>query len=122
MQPLSPQDVAQALHNDRIGTALVHQGGGLRIWHLRLDPGATLAAHRHDRPYLWTVLTDGKARARYGDGRVVDVSYRAGDSRHFHDLGPNEIFVHDLTNTGDSALVFVTIEFGHPDQPTKDTP
>lgn len=112
MSPLTQHEIEQAWSNDRIGTALVHEGGGLRVWHLHLAPGETLAPHCHDRPYLWTVLTDGTAVSRYGDGRVVDVVYRAGDTSHFHDLGKDKAFVHDLTNTGTSDLVFVTIEFG----------
>ena len=110
-QPLSSDEIAVAVTNDRIGTVLVAEEAGMRIWHLRLAQGKTLPAHRHDRPYFWTVLTDGKARSRYGDGRVVDVTYRAGETRHFPGLGREGAFVHDLTNTGETDLVFVTVEF-----------
>lgn len=108
---LTDQEVACAGENDRIGTDLVLDTGTMRIWHLCLAPGETLPAHRHDRPYFWTVLTDGKGRSRFGDGRVVDIAYRAGDTKHYDDLGPENRFVHDLTNTGDDELVFVTVEF-----------
>ena len=111
--PLSAAEIEAARDNDRIGTDLVHQGDGLRVWHLRLAPGQTLAAHRHDRPYLWTVLTDGRAQSRRGDGRVIDVTYHAGQTQNFADLSPRTGFIHDLTNTGENELVFVTIEFGH---------
>ena len=110
-QPLTAGQIAVAATNDRIGTELVAEEAGMRIWHLRLPSGAALPAHRHDRPYFWTVLTNGKARSRYGDGRVVDVTYHAGETRHFPDLGSGHAFVHDLTNTGDTELVFVTVEF-----------
>lgn len=110
---LSPDDIAAARGNDRIGTDLVAETDGMRIWHLRLAPGASLPAHRHDRPYFWTVLTDGKARSRYGDGRVVDLTYRKGQTQHFPDLTAETGFVHDLTNTGTTELVFVTVEFQH---------
>ncbi|WDZ80139.1 hypothetical protein PWG15_32500 (plasmid) [Ensifer adhaerens] len=113
--PLTEQERMQAAINDRIGTELVLDGEALRVWHLRLKPGETLRPHRHDRPYFWTALTDGKARSRSGDGRVTDVVYRAGDTRHFGDLTPETAFVHDLTNTGDAELVFVTAEFTHKD-------
>lgn len=109
--PLSPEEVSAGRTNARIGTRLVLEDGGMRIWHLRLAPGDTLPAHRHDRPYFWTVLTDGQGRSRHGDGRVVDITYRAGDTGHFADLGPDTAFVHDLTNTGAAELVFVTVEF-----------
>ena len=106
-----PADFETARSNDRIGTELVKETAGMRIWHLRLAPGERLAPHRHDRPYFWTVLTDGKGRSTDGDGRVAEVSYTAGDTRHFPDLTPDDGFVHDLTNIGESELLFVTVEF-----------
>lgn len=114
MAPLSNDELRGGWRNDRIGTELVHEGGGLRVWHLRLAPGETLAPHCHDRPYLWTVLTDGKATSRHSYGRVIEVVHRAGDARLFAHLRQKDIFVHDLTNNGETELVFVTIEFGHP--------
>jgi len=110
-QPLTAQDVLIAARNARIGTDLVSDAGGKRVWHLHLRPGETLPAHRHDRPYYWTALTDGAGRSRYGDGRVQDVIYRAGETRSFMDLGLDATFVHDLTNTGYTDLMFVTVEF-----------
>ncbi|MGE6781964.1 hypothetical protein ACQKGL_05545 [Ensifer adhaerens] len=113
--PMTEEERAGAATNDRIGTELVLENEGLRVWHLRLLPGETLRAHRHDRPYFWTALTEGKARSRSGDGKVADVVYGAGDTQHFSDLTPETAFVHDLTNTGDTELVFVTAEFTHRD-------
>ena len=78
---------------------------------LKLASGETLPAHRHDHPYFWTVLTDGSARSRQDDGRIVEVTYTAGQTRYFPDLSASTAFVHDLTNTGEDDLVFVTVEF-----------
>ena len=78
--PLTDREIAQARANDRIGTDLVLDTGAMRIWHLRLAPGETLPAHRHDRPYFWTVLTDGEGQSRFGDGRIADIAYRAGEA------------------------------------------
>ncbi|MGF6174475.1 hypothetical protein [Ensifer sp. 4252] len=61
--------------------------------------------------YFWTVLTDGRVRSRYGNGDIVDIVYLAGETRHFSDLTTADAFVHDLTNTGETELVFVTVEF-----------
>lgn len=58
--PLTDQEILKARANDRIGTDLVLETETMRIWHLRIGPGETLAAHRHDRPYFWTVLTNGR--------------------------------------------------------------
>ena len=112
-EQLTAQDISKACMNDRIGTDLVLETQAMRIWHLRIAPGETLAAHRHDRPYFWTVLTDGQGRARFGDGRIIDITYRIGDTKNFNDLDPDKNFVHDLTNTGEAELVFVTVEFNH---------
>ena len=109
--PLTDREIAQARANDRIGTDLVLDTGAMRIWHLRLAPGEILPAHRHDRPYFWTVLTDGEGQSRFGDGRIADIAYRAGDTKHFDHLSSESSFVHDLTNIGDDELVFITVEF-----------
>ena len=108
---LSPTDIAAGRKNDHIGTKLVHETEAMRIWHLRLAPGETIPAHRHDRPYFWTVLTDGQGRSRFDDGREKTITYKTGDTGHFPDLSAKSSFVHDLTNTGDISLLFVTVEF-----------
>lgn len=107
--PLTAAEIAGA--GDRIGTDLVFDMPTMRVWHLRLASGETLPAHRHDHPYFWTVLTDGSARSRQDDGRIVEVTYTAGQTRYFPDLSTSTAFVHDLTNTGEDDLVFVTVEF-----------
>ncbi|WP_424983108.1 cupin domain-containing protein [Maritalea sp. S77] len=109
--PLSDQEIAIGQTNDQIGTTLVSSIDGMHIWHLRLSPGETLPAHRHARPYFWTVLTDGTAQSRFDDGRVVNLAYTSSQTRHFPDLSKDNSFVHDLTNTGETELVFVTVEF-----------
>lgn len=109
--PLTDRDILNARTNKKIGTHLVLETQTMRIWHLRIGPGETLAAHHHDRPYFWTVLTDGKGQVRFGDGRIVDITYHAGDTKDFSGLTPKNDFVHDLTNTGEDELIFVTVEF-----------
>lgn len=103
-------ELIAAATNDRIGTSLQLENERFRIWHFRLAPGERLPYHRHDRPYFWTVLTDGKGRSQFGDGRIVDVVYTKGDTKYF-DLNPDNMFVHDLLNTGTEELLFVTVEF-----------
>lgn len=110
---LSSKEIADGRVNAEIGTDVVLETDQMRVWHLRLAPGQTLPPHRHDRPYFWTVLTDGNGLSHFDDGRAVPITYRAGDTRHFPDLTPSNGFVHDLTNTGDAELVFVTAESKH---------
>ncbi len=108
---LSAKEIESGSSNDRIGTRLVCETDAMRIWHLILKPGEYLPPHRHDRPYFWSVLTDGEGTSSYNDGSDQIVSYNAGDTKYFPDLSPEKSFVHDLTNSGNSDLVFVTVEF-----------
>ena len=108
---LSSQEIDSGRVNDQIGTKLVLETETMRIWHMTLIPGQNISPHRHDRPYFWTILTDGVGLSRFDNGREVSITYKAGDTKHFPDLTPETGFVHDLTNTGDTDLVFVTVEF-----------
>lgn len=107
----APSGRANSHGGDQIGTELVLDTDAMRVWHLRLAPGETIGPHRHDRPYFWTVMTDGEGRSRFEDGRDARVTYRSGDTGHFPELNAETRFVHDLTNVGDTELVFVTVEF-----------
>ncbi|MCW5004443.1 hypothetical protein M7963_23450 [Enterobacter roggenkampii] len=42
---------------------------------------------------------------------MVDMVYQCGESKNFPDLSADSLFVHDITNTGDTSLRFVTVEF-----------
>lgn len=103
-------EFAAGFNNHAIGTRMVHQTGTMTVWHMHLAPGDRIAAHCHDKPYFWTVMTDGFGRSRYADGSIVDIEYKAGDTKSF-DLTPETGFVHDLENTGETELLFVTVEF-----------
>lgn len=98
------------LGRGRVGTDLVSETERVRIWALRLQPGERIGFHTHVLDYFWTAITGGRARSQYADGRVAEVSYAPGDTQH-HAYGPGEFMIHDLTNTGDTDLVFTTVEF-----------
>jgi hypothetical protein len=82
----------------------------LRVWHLHLPPGARCGFHRHVLDYFWTVMTPGTARSYYSDGRIEEVTYYPGETRHYT-FGPGEYFVHSLENIGNTELLFTTVEF-----------
>ncbi len=88
----------------------------MRVWHISVAPGQRLPAHRHDRPYFWTVTTDGKSRSRYVDGRDAEAEYKKGETKYF-DLTPETGFTHDLENIGNTELCFVTVEFNLAENP-----
>ncbi|MBV9218736.1 MAG: hypothetical protein JOY94_04915 [Methylobacteriaceae bacterium] len=96
--------------NPKVGTALVSKTDRVRVWLLTLAPGARLPFHRHVLDYFWTATAPGKAVSHYGDGRVAEITYALGDTRHLT-FGPGESMIHDLENTGATELSFVTVEF-----------
>lgn len=95
--------------NDAVGSRLVSEEAGIRVWHLFVPPGGRLPFHRHSKDYFWTILTYGKAKSRFGDGSVKLIDYSAGDTQHFA-FSEGESFIHDLENVGETDLVFVTVE------------
>jgi len=105
-------ELAANTANAHVGTRLVSETARGRVWHLTLQPGERLPFHRHVLDYFWTVTSPGggSGRSHYGDGRVVEVQYAEGDTRHMS-FGAGESMIHDLENTGDAALSFVTVEY-----------
>jgi mannose-6-phosphate isomerase-like protein (cupin superfamily) len=97
-------------NNRQVGSRIVSETEGLRIWHLVLQPGERAPFHRHDETYFWTTMDVGKSRSHYHDGSIKDTDYKPGDTMHF-DLREGVFFVHDLENIGDTPLSFVTVEF-----------
>ena len=95
--------------NGRVGSTLVSATDRVRVWHLSIKPGERLPLHRHVNDYFWTVLTAGRAKSRFGDGRVQQTEYKQGDTKH-HSFATGESMFHDLENIGETELVFVTVE------------
>jgi hypothetical protein len=103
------EELAAAPTNLDVGTTLLFENDRVRVWELRLDPGERGRFHAHTRPYFWTCVEDGVARQRTADG-VVRVRRYARNETLFLDHAPDAPMVHDLENTGDTVLRFVTVE------------
>lgn len=96
--------------NGCVGSILVSETDRLRVWHLRLPPGKRCNFHRHVLDYFWTAHNPGRARGYYHDGRILDVTHHAGETKHFtFPLG--DFFVHSVENIGETELLFTTVEF-----------
>jgi hypothetical protein len=106
----TPERNSEGRWNGRVGQILVSESKRVRVWHIALAPGERLDPHCHVLDNFWTVLTPGKARSTYGDGRVEERVYSFGDTGHLT-LGPGEFFTHDLVNIGDTVLSYTTVEF-----------
>jgi mannose-6-phosphate isomerase-like protein (cupin superfamily) len=108
--PALIEEFEQNRKNGRVGQMLVSETEKVRVWHLTLAPNERIGFHCHVLNYFWTALTGGKARSHYSDGRTVEVSYKAGDTKHMT-YGTGERMEHDLENIGKTPLQFVTVEF-----------
>jgi beta-alanine degradation protein BauB len=104
-------ELAANTANGRVGTILVAESPRGRVWHLTLQPGERLPFHRHVLDYFWTVTSPGgRGRSHYGDGRIVEVEYVEGETRHLY-FAKGDSMIHDLENVGTIPLSFVTVEY-----------
>ncbi len=105
-------ELAANAANGHVGTKLVAESPRGRVWHLILQPGERLPFHHHVLDYFWTVTSPGGGRGRshYADGRIVDVDYADGETRHLF-FAAGDSMIHDLENIGDATLSFVTVEY-----------
>ena len=108
--PALRAELAEAGANGNVGSRIVSESDRVRVWLIELAPGERLGFHTHVQDYFWTATTAGRARSRYGDGRVAEMEYDVGDTAHFT-FAAGESMTHDLENIGDSILCFTTVEF-----------
>lgn len=92
-----------------VGSRLLSENDQVRVWEIRLAPGQRWHAHRHVLDYFWTAVVAGKSRQHTFDGTTRDVTYKAGETRHFK-FRLGEYLLHDIENIGDSELIFTTVE------------
>ncbi|QEN13987.1 hypothetical protein ACRDU6_16110 [Mycolicibacterium sp. ELW1] len=102
-------EFAEHAYDGHVGSTLLSANERVRVWEIRLEPGERWHAHRHVLDYFWTAVKAGRSRQHTHDGTVREVSYQAGETRHFH-FGPGEFLLHDIENIGDDDLVFTTVE------------
>ena len=101
---------AEARSNGCVGTRLLSQTDRVRVWTIVLEPGERIGFHTHVLDYFWTAVTAGRGHARYGNDEERAVDYQQGDIEHLT-YAAGESRMHDLTNIGNTKLVFVTVEF-----------
>jgi quercetin dioxygenase-like cupin family protein len=103
-------ELARQSMNGRVGQDLLSETDAVRVWRIELRPGERVGFHRHVLNYFWVAINAGRSRSHDGSGATRETSYLAGDVRHFT-FGAGESMVHDLENTGDTTLIFTTVEF-----------
>lgn len=103
------KEFVENAYNLDVGTTLLSETENLKVWHISVVPGERLPAHRHVHDYFWTALRPGRSIQHTEDGLTREVEYKAGDTRHFEFPG-DEYMVHDLENSGNTELEFITVE------------
>jgi len=96
--------------NPCVGQVLLSETARVRVWSLSLQPGERFPFYRHQLDYFWAVLTDGRSRSHYHDGRVQERTYREGETQHLA-FAAREYMIHDLENIGDTVLAYTMVEF-----------
>jgi beta-alanine degradation protein BauB len=104
------KDLAEAIINTDVGEEIVFENNVIKAWTIHLPAGESLPFHKHNKKYLWTALSEGKSISYYNDGSVKETIYTINDTKYY-ELSETNYFIHNLINTGDTALIFSTIEF-----------
>ena len=102
-------DFTKHANDGHVGSRLLSENSRVRVWEIRLAPGERWHAHRHVLDYFWIAINPGRSRQHTHDGTTREVSYQAGETRHFH-FGTGEYLLHDIENIGDHELLFTTVE------------
>ena len=102
-------ELEAAATNFRVGTRLLLENDDIRVWDITLGPGERLPFHRHRTSYFYRSHADGLVRVGLPDGTEQVYEERA-DGVHFHEIGPDDLVVHDLENVGEGPLAYTTVE------------
>jgi hypothetical protein len=102
-------ELSAAPGNRVVGSRLLFENDRLRVWDITLAPGERLPFHRHVTTYFYRGHSDGLLHVRFPDGSGA-VYPAATDEVHFHEIGSDELVVHDLENAGETTVRFTTVE------------
>jgi quercetin dioxygenase-like cupin family protein len=106
---LSRDALEQASANRKVGTRLLFENDAVRVWDITLQPGERLPFHRHATSYFYRCTSAGRVRVHTPDGDAEEYDAPL-DEVHYHAIGPDDLFVHDLENAGDTVVAYTTVE------------
>ncbi|HEX2496636.1 MAG TPA: hypothetical protein VHK46_07350 [Gaiellaceae bacterium] len=92
-----------------VGTNLLFENERIRVWDITLAPGERLPFHRHRTSYFYRCESGGRLRVRTLEGDEAEYESPA-DEVHFHEIGADDLVVHDLENVGETTVRFTTVE------------
>jgi hypothetical protein len=103
------RELAVAADNFEVGSKLLFENEHVRVWDITLSPGERLPFHCHRTSYFYRCESAGVSRVRTHEGAVATYDSRL-DEVTFHEIGPADVVIHDLTNVGGTVLRFTTVE------------
>jgi hypothetical protein len=105
----SSDELEQGYSNRAVGTRLLFENDAVRVWDIALRTGERLPFHRHATSYFYRCHSGGRVRVRTPDGEPQEYDALTDDV-YFHEIGPDDVFVHDLENVGDTLVTYTTVE------------
>ena len=102
-------ELVAAAANVRVGSCVLLENERVRVWEIVLEPGERLPFHRHRTSYFYRAHADGLVQVRLPDGTLAVYEERA-DAVAYHEIGPDDLVVHDLENVGPGRLEYTTVE------------
>jgi quercetin dioxygenase-like cupin family protein len=90
----------------QVGTSLLHEDAGVRVWLLELQSGQATEWHAHACDYVFVVTRPGAVRCEYIDGTLEE---QIGDALGSTQYRARDV-PHRLVNVGPSTYQNVVIE------------
>ena len=95
--------------NVQVGTTLLFENERIRLWDITLQPGDRLDFHRHRTSYFYRCEAGDRLRLTTPEGDELEYE-SPRDEVHFHEIGADDLVVHDLENIGETTVRFTTVE------------
>ncbi|MET0342398.1 MAG: cupin [Polyangiales bacterium] len=97
--------------SENVGTRLLFENERVRVWEMRLAPGASCELHRHDSDYLFVNVAKARVTLFPDEGEPETSDVTPG-SVTYTEVGTG--IVHRLQNTGDTEHYEVLVELKGP--------
>ena len=94
-----------------VNAAMEHtklENSHVRVIEGTLQPGDKEKMHSHPTPFITYVITGGKIRNHFADGKVVEAELQTGDALY------REPQTHWVENIGTTAIHFLVVELRNP--------
>ena len=94
--------------SSEVGTRLLFENDRVRVWDLSLEPGQSTGQHRHELPYFYVVIGDGRLQRVDADGARSEPKRMQDGEVHFREVDGHA--VHEAVNVGDTPWRNIVVE------------